>query len=157
MASGRPSTTHSCPGKCGRQVRRTLFACSACWGRLPQDLQDSIVDNHLLNRVAHLAAMSAACDWYRQHPAVQPPAPVEERCLHEMLPGQCAFCLDRKGPEEELLELRAELLASGDWFAAQYKGRCDGCSTPFPAGAAIRMADRGWQAECCAEEGGAHG
>lgn len=76
----------------------------------------------------------------------------EERCKHELLPGQCAFCLGQSSPEEESLDLRARLLASGDWFAAQYRGRCDRCSTPFEAGAAIRMADRGWRAECCAEE-----
>lgn len=156
MASGRPSTTHSCPGKCGRQVRRTLFACPACWGLLPAELQDPIVDNHLLNRVAHLAAMSAACDWYRANHSGPGPAPVEERCLHEMLPGQCAFCLGKKGPEEESLDLRARLLASG-WFAAQYASRCDTCDTPFPVGTAIRMANRGWRAECCAEEGGLSG
>lgn len=149
MARGRPSTTHACPGKCGRQVPRTLFACRACWGWLPDELQQPITDNHLVDPPAHLAAMSEACDWYRAN--ASGPAQVEERCLHEMLPGQCAFCLGKKGPKEEALALRAELLDSGEWFAAQYKGRCDGCSTPFPVGAAIRMAARGWRAECCAE------
>lgn len=80
-----------------------------------------------------------------------------ERCERtELLVDQCA-CRDHRGgvdPAQEQLRLRARLLDSGDWFAAQYKGRCDGCSTPFPVGAAIQMAAWGWRAECCAEEGG---
>lgn len=150
MVDGRPST-HACPGGCGRQVPRNRFACGGCWRRLPAALKHSITDNYRRDAGAHLAAMSAACDWYRRH---REASASEERCLHELLPGQCAFCLGKQGPEEESLELRARLLDSGDWFAAQYKGRCDGCSTPFPVGAAIQMAAWGWRAECCAEEGG---
>lgn len=127
---------------------RNLFACGLCWRRLPAGLQQPITDNHRRDAGAHLDAMAAACDWYRnQHGA----SAGEERCLHEMLPGQCAVCLGKSSPEEESLELRARLLASG-WFAAQYRGVCDRCGTPFEQGAAIRMADRGWRAECCAEE-----
>jgi hypothetical protein len=97
--------------------------------------------------------MTVACDWFRGHSPAKPAEAAEERCVHEMLPGQCAFCLGKSSPEEESLALRARLLASG-WFAAQYRGVCDRCGTPFEQGAAIRMADRGWRAECCAEDGG---
>lgn len=75
----------------------------------------------------------------------------EERCKHEMLPGQCSICKGLPEPEELVLEARAELLASGGWYAARYAGRCDGCGRSFPKGAAIQMAGRGWRAECCAE------
>lgn len=155
VARGRPSTTHSCPGKCGRQVPNALFACSACWGRLPHELQAPITDNHLVNPPAHLAAMTAACDWYRTN---RLPAPVEERCeLTELLINQCGCPRHRGGVDvdEQQLQLRAALLAKPGWFAARYAGSCDCCGERFVPGTAIRMdLRRGWRAECCAEEGG---
>jgi hypothetical protein len=134
-------------------VQRALFACSACWGRLPRELQEPITHNHLLNPAAHLAAMAAACDWYRTNSLV----PVaEERCERtELLVGQCA-CPDHRGGadlDQETLEIRAGLLAKPNWFAARYAGSCDCCGSRFSMGAAIRMdLQRGWRAECCAEE-----
>jgi hypothetical protein len=153
VASGRPSTTHPCPGKCGQNVQRTLFACSTCWARLPRQLRENITDNILVNPPAHLRAMSAACDWYRTN---RLPPQGEERCeLTELLIDQCA-CREHRGGadvDEETLRLRARLLAKPNWFAAKYAGACDCCGERFPVGAAIRMdLHRGWRAECCAEE-----
>jgi hypothetical protein len=140
-------------------VRRTLFACRSCWCRLPRELREPITDSHLLNRAAHLAAMAAACDWYRAHP-LSTDAPTEsavgsERCeLTELLVDQCAHCVGTGGIERELLEQRARLLASPRWVPARYPGDCDVCGDRFEAGAAIRKSGHGWRAECCAGAGG---
>jgi hypothetical protein len=159
VASGRPrSATHFCPGKCSRTVSNTLFACSSCWGRLPHELQAPITENYQRDAAAHMAAMAAACDWYRQNP----PAPVvEERCERtELLVDQCACPAHRGGsdPDHETLRIRALLLAKPNWFAARYAGSCDCCGERFQEGTAIRMdLHRGWRAECCAEEGADRG
>lgn len=155
MASRRLTSTHPCPGKCARQVPRTYFACPACWGRLPYPLQEPITASFGVDQGAHLAAMAAACDWFRQNPR---PMPIEERCeLTDLLIDQCA-CPEHRGgsaPDEQQLQLRARLLAKPGWFAARYAGSCDCCGERFLVGTAIRMdLHRGWRAECCAQEGG---
>lgn len=152
VASRRPASTHACPGKCGRQVQRTSFACPACWKRLPGEIQDLITNNYIVNPAAHLAAMTAACDWYRGNPR---PMLIEERCERtELLVDQCA-CPEHRGgavPDEQQAQLRARLLAKPHWFAARYAGTCDCCGERFLVGTAIRMdLQRGWRAECCAE------
>ncbi|GJF06720.1 hypothetical protein [Pseudonocardia sp. D17] len=41
--AGEP--THRCPGGCGRaDVSADLFACSACWYRLPTAIRDALVE-----------------------------------------------------------------------------------------------------------------
>lgn len=153
MAKGRPSTTHACPGKCGRQVSNSMFACPRCWDRLPAELQKLITDNYRRNPAAHLAAMAAACDWYRGN---RPGPSVEERCERtELLVDQCACPVHRGGADldEQEAQLRVRLLAKPGWFPARFAGSCSGCGDRFPEGAAIRLdRQRGWRAECCAEE-----
>jgi hypothetical protein len=64
--------THACPGGCGGQVLRSLLACRDCWRRLPTPYRDAVhyaYDRRASNPRAHRAAVIAAYDWYRQHPA----------------------------------------------------------------------------------------
>lgn len=82
----------------------------------------------------------------------------DDRCKHEMLPGQCAPCRGLVSAEEqadtETLETRRRLIALPGWFAANYPGNC-GCGQRFPVGAAIRYSDNPdtkYRAECCGEE-----
>lgn len=161
MTNGRPSTTHPCPGNCGRRVRRTLFACRTCWRDLPSDLREAVVASHRVAPAAHLTAMGMACDWYRTNPlpssqSTQPaPAAQEERCeLTDLLAAQCARCKGVGGLERELLAQRARLLAARRQVAAKWRGECDVRGEGFEVGAAIRRRGTGWRAECCAEEDG---
>lgn len=62
---------HLCPGKCRRMVPHRLFACRGCWGRLPREFQQPILDA-TRGTNAHLMAMRAACDWYREQEPEQP-------------------------------------------------------------------------------------
>jgi hypothetical protein len=63
-------STHACPGGCGRRVPRDLFACSACWYRLPAELRQAINDTYRPGRVSreHAAALAGACHWFDSHP-----------------------------------------------------------------------------------------
>jgi hypothetical protein len=36
------ATHHQCPGRCGRTVPNHLYACGACWRKLPGALQRAI-------------------------------------------------------------------------------------------------------------------
>jgi len=60
---------HACPGGCGRQVVRALFACSSCWRRLPRSIRVAITDGwgarHHIGMGAWSAAVRDARDWYR--------------------------------------------------------------------------------------------
>jgi hypothetical protein len=57
---------HDCPGGCGSQVPRHLFACKPCWWRLPADLRRPITATHGVDVRAHRAAMADAMRWYRE-------------------------------------------------------------------------------------------
>lgn len=73
----------------------------------------------------------------------------------ELSPPMCAHCRKLASPEEEIANIRRQLLATGLWFAAQYPGRCARCAEVFFAGAAIcidLLDGPGWRGECCAEE-----
>lgn len=153
MPNGRPrAATHFCPGKCGRTVQNTLFACPGCWSRLPHELQTAITDNFLVNPAAHFEAMRAASAWYLANRRV---AQIEERCeLTELLIDQCG-CREHRGgrdPDEQLVQERALLLAKPGWVPARFEGSCGCCGEGFPEGAAIHaISTGGWRAECCAE------
>ncbi len=76
MSSSRSrSPTHGCPGGCGSQVRRELFACRPDWFRLPHALRAAIsgawTDG---DKGGHLLAMADAIEWFRRNPR-QSPAP----------------------------------------------------------------------------------
>lgn len=59
--------THTCPGGCGRQVVRNLFACTPCWHRLPQEQRTLILTTRRANDYAgHSRAMVDAMHWYRE-------------------------------------------------------------------------------------------
>lgn len=62
--------THTCPGRCEREVANHMFACPPCWSRLPRDLRQPINDNYLRDPRAHMLAMADAQRWYRENPAV---------------------------------------------------------------------------------------
>lgn len=58
--------THDCPGGCGNQVVRNMFACAACWRRLPQDFRTPILTSRWANdHAGHSRAMVEAMTWYR--------------------------------------------------------------------------------------------
>lgn len=62
---------HDCPGSCGRQVRQDLFACRACWYRLPFEMRRRINETYRRDDAAHVRAMDAARDWFRSHAGVR--------------------------------------------------------------------------------------
>lgn len=58
--------THDCPGGCGTPVVRNMFACRACWARLPQDYRTPILTTRWANdHAGHSRAMVDAMSWYR--------------------------------------------------------------------------------------------
>jgi hypothetical protein len=58
-------TSHTCPGGCGRTVARHLFACRACWRRLPMLYQTPILTAYWAGDIAaHSRAMTDAMSWY---------------------------------------------------------------------------------------------
>jgi hypothetical protein len=59
--------THDCPGGCGNQVVRNMFACRACWDRLPQDdYRTPILTSRWAGDwEAHSRALTNAMQWYR--------------------------------------------------------------------------------------------
>jgi hypothetical protein len=60
--------THSCPGGCGEQVRRSHFACPPCWDRLPLDLRRPIIRAYWAGQhEEHSRAMVIAMRWYLSH------------------------------------------------------------------------------------------
>lgn len=63
--------THACPGGCGRRVARHLYACKACWMRLPYTLRQPISASYQRDAAAHSAAMAAAASWYSSHAGVR--------------------------------------------------------------------------------------
>jgi len=56
--------THGCPGTCGRQVPYHLYACRACWYRLPKPYRDEIWRWYQVDSGKHADAMVAAQQWY---------------------------------------------------------------------------------------------
>jgi len=63
--------------------------------------------------------------------------PQDERCKHEMLPGQCAEC----GPAAKPVLITLEL---GPWFAARYtSGQCSQCGKKIYEGHEIRADGEG--------------
>lgn len=58
--------THSCPGGCGQAVVRNMFACPACWRRLPQEYRTPILTSRWADdHAGHSRAMVDAMAWYR--------------------------------------------------------------------------------------------
>lgn len=66
-----PQPTHTCPAGCGRAVARGLFACRVDWYRLPYELRRAIHATYNRDAAAHLEAMAAADEWYREHAGVR--------------------------------------------------------------------------------------
>jgi hypothetical protein len=64
-------STHDCPGRCGRQVAHHLYACLACWRRLPYALRQPINATYQRDAAGHAAAMAAAGHWYSRHVGVR--------------------------------------------------------------------------------------
>jgi hypothetical protein len=76
---------------------------------------------------------------------------LDERCIHDLVVGQCAHCRPRPIPDpfEEPASRRY-----GPWFAAAYGGTCAECGDRFDAGEAIRaIGDGEYIGECCGEPG----
>jgi hypothetical protein len=59
------SLLHDCPGGCGLEVWKRLFACRICWFRLPSELRGPITRHCNRDTEAHAAAMADALNWYR--------------------------------------------------------------------------------------------
>jgi hypothetical protein len=90
----------------------------------------------------------------------------EDRCDHEMLPGQCGHSrcrnspqragLKTRTPDEEAAEIRQAMSGMPGWILAQYPGQCIGCGERFAVGDPITLVrDRTgtrWQATCCATD-----
>lgn len=51
----------------------------------------------------------------------------EQRCIHELLPGQCAICNPRVPVNLDDVQVIAR-------FQAQFAGRCDHCDGPVRVG-----------------------
>lgn len=68
--------THYCPG-CGKPgIARSRLACPLCWYRLPQSLREEAWRGWKVRGVypaTHLAAVSAALDWYRRERSAETP------------------------------------------------------------------------------------
>lgn len=62
------TTTHKCPGGCGRAVAADRFACPICRGRLPWALQQPILAAYRRDPAAYAEATASARKWYRDHP-----------------------------------------------------------------------------------------
>lgn len=62
--------THHCPRpECSRMVPDEMFACRGDWYALPAGHRDAIWQGYRAGDVeAHAAAMTAAVEWYREHP-----------------------------------------------------------------------------------------
>jgi len=62
--------THQCPRpECSRSVPDDMFACRGDWYALPEALRQSIWRGWTRGTTdEHHSAMSAALDWYREHP-----------------------------------------------------------------------------------------
>ena len=60
------STTHDCPGGCGKQVKNYLYSCAACWLPLPPRLKEKILETAKLGLMhpARMAALSLAESFY---------------------------------------------------------------------------------------------
>lgn len=71
------------------------------------------------------------------------PDSMHQDCIHDLPPGQCAFCSGR-GTKP------AENLRYGPWFLASYPGRCDGCDDEIVPGERIRSdGEGGWLCDGC--------
>jgi hypothetical protein len=65
---------HACPGRCGGEARHARLACKPCWFRLPKPLRElvgSAYRRRSSDPVAHMRAVHAAVDWYRDNPREQ--------------------------------------------------------------------------------------
>lgn len=64
-------TTHTCPGRCGRQVPPAFYACRTCWFRLPSELRSAIIATQHLNSIhpKRLRALNDAGQWLREQEA----------------------------------------------------------------------------------------
>lgn len=67
----KTTTTHPCPGHCGRlAIAHNKLACEACWRRLPVAYRDDITFTYGIRwdetgRRAHHDATANALRWYR--------------------------------------------------------------------------------------------
>jgi hypothetical protein len=83
---------------------------------------------------------------------------MEQRCLHEMLPGQCAIC--SRHPDDQLYDTKAQLDPTHDGHhvvvarsEATWPFRCSGCGTSVRVGDAIilSLADAVFVCVSCGE------
>lgn len=79
----------------------------------------------------------------------------EDRCIHDMLPGQCADCTGRDGGERAERQRRARLLLQSDVYAAKWGTTCV-CGERIQPGDPIKFRPRaygerggGWIGPCC--------
>lgn len=61
---------HACPGCRQQNVPPSLFACRACWRRLPKLHQHAVLRGFGCGRgsATHIDAMDAACRWFEDNP-----------------------------------------------------------------------------------------
>lgn len=64
-------TEHRCPGGCRRAVPDQLYACRACWYRLPAAHRQAITSTYRRDVDAHADAMYDAYLWYVDHPLTE--------------------------------------------------------------------------------------
>lgn len=70
MADLGIDASHECPyPPCRRRVRRTQFSCPAHWTVLPPAMRRAISSAYGRDWPAHIRAMNAAIDWYREQAA----------------------------------------------------------------------------------------
>jgi hypothetical protein len=69
---GRPAANlHPCPGQCGYNIPRGLFACRDDWRRLPLAIRDRITfgySNRGADPATHRRAMAEGVAWFRRNP-----------------------------------------------------------------------------------------
>lgn len=65
------TTTHICPGGCGRTIPELIFACSFDWRRLPLMVRHDINQtwaNFLVSPAAYLTAVDRGRAWFAANP-----------------------------------------------------------------------------------------
>lgn len=75
----------------------------------------------------------------------------DERCVHEMIVGQCAICRPRVRAADAFDDPAPQL---GPPFEAMYAGVCSDCGDRFDEGDEIRAdGEGGYLGPCCADGG----
>lgn len=75
MSRRQPVPRHPCPGGCGFNIPRGLYACRPCWQRLPLAVRDRVTfgyANRGTNATEHRRAMAEAAAWFARNPIERP-------------------------------------------------------------------------------------